>query len=135
MAILSKVCKQGNFGPHNSLKLSFTNIRGLSLNFAECGSFLSLHYVRQTQMAQLILAISLLPLARDLSLGNSVDSYLCFSLALLHSVTYFFFLYESPSLLLCTVLDCISSNTDEILSVIPSANVFVVRLAGIIMTG
>ena len=34
-----------------------------------------------------------LPFARDLSLENSLDSYLCFRLALLHSVSYFFFLY------------------------------------------
>ena len=34
-----------------------------------------------------------LPFARGLSLENSADSYLCFRLALLHSVSYFFFLY------------------------------------------
>ena len=39
MAILSKECKPDNFESHNSLKLSFTNIRGLS-NFVECESFL-----------------------------------------------------------------------------------------------
>ena len=64
-----------------------------------------------------------LPFARDLSLKNSVDSYLCFRLALLHSVTYFFFLYQSPSSSLCMVFDYISSNIDEILSMNPSANV------------
>ena len=32
-----------------------------------------------------------LPFARDLSLENSADSHLCFQLALLHSVSYFFF--------------------------------------------
>ena len=37
-----------------------------------------------------------LPFAWDLSLENSADSYLCFRLALLHSVSYFFFLYQSP---------------------------------------
>ena len=31
-----------------------------------------------------------LPVAWDLSLENSRDSYLCFRLALLHSVSYFF---------------------------------------------
>ena len=35
-----------------------------------------------------------LPFARDLSLENSADSYLCFQLALLYSVSYFFFLYQ-----------------------------------------
>ena len=66
-----------------------------------------------------------LPFARDLSLENSADSYLCFRLALLHLVSYFFFLYRSPSSALCTVFDSISSNMDEVLSINPSANVFV----------
>ena len=65
-----------------------------------------------------------LPFARDLSLENSADSYLCFRLALLHSVSYFFFLNRSPSSL-CTVFDSISSNIDEVLSINPSANVCV----------
>ena len=34
--------------------------------------------------------------AWDLSLENSAVSYLCFRLALLHSVSYFFFFYQSP---------------------------------------
>ena len=38
---------------------------------------------------------------------------------------HFFFLYRSPSSSLCKVFDSISSNIDEILSVNPSANVFV----------
>ena len=66
-----------------------------------------------------------LPFAQDLSLENSADSYLCFWLALLHSLSYFFFLYQSSSLSLCTVFDSISSNIDEVLSINPSANVFV----------
>ena len=40
MVILSKGCNPYNFEPHNSLKLSFTNIRGLCSNFVECESFL-----------------------------------------------------------------------------------------------
>ena len=63
--------------------------------------------------------------ARDLSVENSADSYLCFRLALLHSVFYFFFLCRSPSSSLCTVFDSISSNIDEVLSINPSGNVFV----------
>ena len=75
-------------------------------------------YVKQTGMTRLILAISVrgffpviqkdssthmhgltvyvkkgLPFPQDLSLENSADSYLCFQLALLHSMFYFFFLY------------------------------------------
>ena len=53
------------------------------------------------------------------------DSYLCFRLALLHSGSYFFFLYQPPSLSLCTVFNSISSNIDEVLLINPSANVFV----------
>ena len=66
-----------------------------------------------------------LPFARNLSLENSADSYLCFRLAVLHSVSYFFFLYRSPSSSLCTAFDSISSNIDEVLSINPSANVLV----------
>ena len=40
MTILSKACKPDNFEWHNSLKLSFTNILGLCLNFVDCKSFL-----------------------------------------------------------------------------------------------
>ena len=40
MTILSKTCKPDNFELHNSLKLSFTNIRGLRSNFVDCESFL-----------------------------------------------------------------------------------------------
>ena len=40
MAILSKVCKQDHFESQNSLKLSFTNIQGLRLDFVDCESFL-----------------------------------------------------------------------------------------------
>ena len=65
-----------------------------------------------------------LPFGQDLCPENSADSCLCFWLALLHSVSYFFFLYWSPSLL-CKVFDHISSNMDKVLSINPSANVFV----------
>ena len=68
-----------------------------------------------------------LPFAWDLSLENSADSYLCFWVALLHSVSFFFFLYRSPSSSLCTVFYSISSNIDEVLSINPSANVFFFR--------
>ena len=63
--------------------------------------------------------------ARNLSLENSADVYLCFRLALLHSMSYFFFLYQSPSSSLFKVFDSISCNIDEVLSINPSANVFV----------
>ena len=152
MAILSKACKLDNFESHNSLKLSFTNIRGLRSNFVDCESFLEsnspdilalcetnlddltdsgnfsvrgyLPLIRKdssTHMCGLAVYVKEgLPFARDLSLENSAaDSYLCFRLALLHSVSY------SPFSSLCTVFDSISSSIDEVLSINPSANVFV----------
>ena len=48
-----------------------------------------------------------------------------FQLALLHSVSYFFFLYRSPSSPSCSVLDAVSTNIDRALSKHPTANVFV----------
>ena len=66
-----------------------------------------------------------LPFAWKLSLENSADSYLCFWLALLHSVSYLFFLYWLPSLSLSMVFDTISSKIDKVLSINPSANAFV----------
>ena len=155
MAILSKACKPGNFESHNTLKLSFTNIRDLHLNFVDYESFLESNSPDVLALCETNLANSIdsgrfsvrgylsllrkdssthmydlavyvkegLPFARDLSLENSADSYLCFRLALLHSVSYCFFLYRSPSSSLCTVFDSISSNIDEVLLINPPANV------------
>ena len=157
MTILSKACKPDNFELHNSLKLSFTNIRGLRSNFVDCESFFESNSPDILALCETNLDDSIdsgnfsmrgylpliwkdssthihglavyvkegLPFARDLSLVNSADSYLCFRLALLHSVSYFFFLYRSPSSALCTVFDSVSSNIDEVLSINPSASVFV----------
>ena len=66
-----------------------------------------------------------LPFARGLFLENSADSYLCCRLTLLHGVSYFFFLYRSPSSTLFTIFDAVLSNIDVVLSINPSANVFV----------
>ena len=157
MAILSRECKPDNFQSHNSLTLSFMNIRGICSNFIEYESFLEsnspeilalcetnlddsidsgnfsvrgyLPLIRKDSITHMHgLAVYVkegLPFARDLSLENSVSSYLCFRLALLHSVSYFFFLYRSPSLLLCMVFYSVSSNIDEVFLINPSANVFV----------
>ena len=65
-----------------------------------------------------------LPFAQNLSLENSADSYLCFRLVLLHSMS------------LCRVFDSISSNIDEVLSINPSVNKFVFgTFTSIIRTG
>ena len=68
-----------------------------------------------------------LPFARDLSLENFANSYICFRLACVkyHLVPYFFFLYWSPFSALCTVFDSISSNIVEVLLINLSVNVFV----------
>ena len=50
---------------------------------------------------------------------------LMFSTGFTLLMSYFFFLYESPSWSLCTVFDSISSNIDEVFLINPSANVFV----------
>ena len=119
MAILSKGCKPENFESQNSkIKLSFTNVGGLRSDFVECESFLESSFpdiltLYETHLDDSIdygnysfnpkgsrysiygLAVYLkegLPFARDVSLKKSADSYLCFPLALLHSVSYFFFL-------------------------------------------
>ena len=60
-------------------------------------------------------------------ISRKLCRFLCFWLALLHSVSYFFFLYQSPSSALCTVFDSTSSNIDKVLSINPLANVFVFR--------
>ena len=157
MAISSKTCKSDNVESHDSLKLSFMNIRCLRSNFVDCESFLEsnsadIFALSETNLDDSIdsgnfsvrgylplirkdssthmhgLAVYMkegLPFAQDLSLENSADSYLYFRLALLHSVSYFFFLYRSPTLSLCTVFDSISSHVDEVLLINPSANVFV----------
>ena len=50
-----------NFEPHNSLKLSFTNIRGVCSNFVECESFLESNFPN-------ILAL------RETNADDSIDS-------------------------------------------------------------
>ena len=66
-----------------------------------------------------------LPFAWNLRLENSADSYLCFRLALLHSVSYFFFPLSITFFVFMHVFDSISCNIDEVLSINPSAHVFV----------
>ena len=157
MAILSKACKLDNFESHDSLKLSFTNIRGLRWNFVDFESFLESNSPDTLTLCETNLDDSInsgnfsvrgylhliwkdssthmhgptayvkegLSSARDLSLETSADSYICFRLVLLHSVSYFFFLYWSRSLSLCRFFDSISSNIDEAFTINPSAGVFV----------
>ena len=116
-----------NFESHNSVKLSFRNIWGLCSNFCWLRIFpwIKLSWHSCSVYGLTVYVKEGLPLARDLSLESSADSYLCFGLALFFSVSYFFFLYRSPFSSLCTVFNSISSDMDEVLSISPSANVFV----------
>ena len=76
-----------------------------------------------------------LPFARDLSLKNSADSYLCFWLTLLHSVPCFFFL-SVTFFVLVHVFYSNSSNIDEVLSINLSAKFLSFEtLTSIIRTG
>ena len=75
------------------------------------------------------------PIARDLSLENFADSYLCLQVDLLQSVSYFFFLYRLTSSSLCTVFDSISSNIDEVLPINPFVCLYLEALTSIKRTG
>ena len=66
-----------------------------------------------------------LTLVWEISLKTLHESYMCFRRALLHSMSYFFFLYRSPLSPSCSVLDAVSTNIDRALSKHPTANVFV----------
>ena len=154
MAILSKGCLPDTFKRHNCLKHSFKNIWDLHSNFVECESSLEsnspdilalcetnlddsidsgnfsvrgyLPLIQKDHMHDLLVYVKEgLPFASDLSQENSADSYLCFWLTLLHLVSYFFFLYWSPSSSVWTVFDSISCNIGEVLSINASADVFV----------
>ena len=132
MTILSKGCKPDNFGSHYSLKLSFTNIlalRGLRPNFVECESFLESNspdilalYETNLDDSRGYLPSSFNPTGFCYSFicmvsqfmwkkgfllhwtisKKSVNSYLSFQLALLHSVSCLFFLCRSTSSSSCT---------------------------------
>lgn len=140
MAIFLKVCKLINFETHNSLELSFSDLRGFCCNFVRCESFLEWDSPNVLALCETNLNNSndssnfsvrgylpliqkdsfthmhdmsvdakeeLLRFARELSLKNCDDTYLCFWQVLLH---YFFFPYWSRSSSLCTVFDAILSN-------------------------
>ena len=120
-----KDVNQINFKSHNhSLKLSFTNIRGLRSNFVE-----------RESIFPRINSLDITDILLDLSLENSADSFLCFQLALLQSVSYFFLFHWSPSFPLCTVFGAFSANIDKALSINLSANVFLETLTSILRTG
>ena len=82
---ISKACKPDNFELHN-----LDDSIG-SGNFPAKVYILLIQKDSSTHVHGLAVYIKEgLPFAWDLSLENSADSYLCFQLALLHSVSYFF---------------------------------------------
>ena len=102
MVILSKGCKLDNFESYNSLKLCFMNIQGLCQNFVDYETFLESN-------THDIIAQSETSLDESIDTGNfSVRGCLplirhdstthVHGMALLHSLSHFFFLYQSPSL-------------------------------------
>ena len=96
-AILSKGCKPDNFESNSLdiLALCQTNLDNLvdSGNFSVTGCLLLVGKDSITHMHGLAVYVKEgLPFAWDLSLENSAGSNLCFRLALLHSVSDFFFL-------------------------------------------
>ena len=140
MAILSKACKTDNFESRNSYKLSFTNIRGLRSNFVDCESFLESN-------SPDILALCETNLDDSIESGNfSVRGYLSlirkdfsthgWSRSLCEGRTSFctglisrklckFLRMFSTCFTSLSVLLLFSSNIDEVLSINPSADVFV----------
>ena len=68
---------------------------------------------------------STLPISRQEELELPDSSSMCFRLSLLHSTSYLFFLYCSPSNQGCSVLDNMSNSIDRALTLHPSANIFV----------
>ena len=66
-----------------------------------------------------------LPIGREHRFESPVHSFMCFRLALLHSTTFLFFLYRSPSNQDCSLIDNVSDCIDLALSNCPSANIVV----------
>ena len=139
MTITSKGCKPDNFEPHNSLKLSFTNIPGLRSNFVECESFLESNSpdfsVRglssfNPKRFYYSFAWSCTLCERRTSfcaglISRKLCGFLLMSLTSFTSLSVLLLFPLSPCSSLSMVFDSISSNIDEVLSINPSANFFV----------
>ena len=150
MVIFSKGCKPNNFESDNSLKLSFTNIRGLRSNFFECESFLESNFPDILGLCQTNLDDSIDSSSDSLSSVNPKGFYYSYawccslgegrisfctgfisrkfygflSFRLTLFIVLLFFLQQSASSTSCKVFDSISSNIDQVFSINPSANVF-----------
>ena len=164
MAILLKVHKQGNFKSQNSLKLSFINVWGSHSNFVGCKFFLKSNSpdiiaLRETNLRDSIdfnfSVRSYLPLIRKDSLTNGLVVYVkdrlpvCMGLICRKLWGFLFkfliaftsirvlplFLYQSSFSSLCKIFYAISSNTDKVLAINPSADLFVFGDSAILHMG
>ena len=155
ISILSKGCKPDRFESHNSLKLSFTNNRGLHSIFLECESFLIsnspdilalyetnfdesidsgnfsvmcyLNLIRKDSSTHMhgfaFYLKERLPLAQDLSLENSTNSYLFPTGFTSPSVLFLFPLSITFSIFVHGFYSI--SSTTAVLSIIPYTTVFI----------
>ena len=57
-----------------------------------------------------------LPISREAHLEKPSETFMCFRLSLLHSTSYLFFLYRSPSSPDCSVVDSVSQSIDSALT-------------------
>ena len=110
------------------LALSETN---LSSNFADSDFSIPgyLPIIRKDSSTHMhglaVYARDTLPISREVHLEKPTEPFMCFRLSLLHSTSYLFFLYRSPSSQDCSVLDSVSQSIDSALTSYPSANIFV----------
>ena len=110
------------------LALSETN---LSPNFADSDFSIPgyLPIIRKDSSTHMhglaVYARDTLPISREVHLEKPTEPFMCFRLSLLHSTSYLFFLYRSPSSQDCSVLDSVSQSIDSALTSYPSANIFV----------
>ena len=88
-------------------------------------SYRDISFIALTTLHHMVWVSMLKKLFRESTLECNNYEYMCFRLSLLHSTTYLFFLYRSPSSSSCAVLDAISDSTDSAISHHPSAQVMV----------
>ena len=142
---------------NKSLNISFSNIRGFRSNFTSVQSFVHINSLDLLALSESRLGSDTssdsfklpgyifhrldhppshglgvyikdtLPIARERALECNDQDYICFRLSLLHSTTYLYFLYCSPSSLSCAVVDAISDSIDRVISLHPAAQVMVFR--------
>ena len=66
-----------------------------------------------------------LPITPEVDLEDLNQPFMCFRLSLLHSTSFLYFLYRSPSSQDCSVINSVSNSIDKALTSYPNANIFV----------